>query len=145
MARSKAARRPPGLERAAARAVGRFARQAAVALLEKLSPLPAGELPGDNRVTEVELTLVGIEDQVAAPAVTAESLLAYLRAQGITKPPTILILDTNIVGEYVVVLQFKVELDWPADRAAAECQLQCSRLVDGRSVLGYGVRVVGVR
>lgn len=127
--------------------VEKLARQAAAVLVDALTGAPpAGELPADNRITTVELTLVGIEGGVrVSPAVLAEQLVAYLRSIGAGGDPTVLVLDTRVVGEYAVVLQFRLDLDWPADRAQYECETQCGNLMNGRDVLAYGVRVMGVK
>lgn len=138
------AARPKIDGRKAARAAGRVVRDVAAALLQTvLSPDAAQALPANNRLTDVEFTLVGHEQ--CTPEWLA-SELATMWPPGVVKgKPLVLVLKAHAPGQHLLVMQFTLTLACNAAQAQADCESVLQAMTDGDAMLGWGVRVTGVR
>lgn len=126
--------------------VGDFAQHAVGELLERLTgrgrPVDQQRLPTDNRATRVRIALVGYEQCNGFEM--QDRVQDAMKFFNVEEKPIVLVLETEKLNEHLVFLQFTVTVEWPAAQADVECRNQLAALVDGHSVLGYQLEILGV-
>lgn len=134
------------MAQAAAKAAGRMAKEAAAALLERFTQAPSAHaLPEHNRYTDVEVTLLGVEEcNREYVELSIDEMLADVRP-AMKSDPAVIIFHTNKAMEHIVLIQFKISLECSAIQADRDCHETFRQMVDGRTVLGYKFVITGAR